>query len=100
MKSIAIRSSLIAVALSASIGYSNPPAKEAMCKACHGEKGAKPLMDTYPKLNGQNKGYLIGVLKEYRAGKRSGGQSAIMTAQAKNLSDADIEALADYYSKQ
>ncbi|NVJ59355.1 MAG: c-type cytochrome [Gammaproteobacteria bacterium] len=80
--------------------YANPPAKVAMCKACHGEKGAKPIMDTYPKIAGQNKGYLAGVLKEYRAGKRSGGQAAVMSAQAKNLTDAEIDSLAEFYSKQ
>jgi len=76
------------------------PAKEAMCQACHGLGGAKPLMDVYPKLAGQNKGYLIAVLKSYRSGERKGGQSAVMVAQAKMLNDQDIEALAAYYSSQ
>lgn len=84
----------------AGVAYSEMPAKAAQCQACHGKGGAKPIMDTYPKLNGQNKGYLISVLKQYKAGERSGGMSAVMVGQAKMLSDADIEALAEYYSKQ
>ncbi|TQV89881.1 cytochrome c [Aliikangiella coralliicola] len=76
------------------------PAKAALCQACHGPAGAKPIMDVYPKLNGQNKAYLVTILKSYRSGERSGGQSAVMTAQAKMLTDEDIEALSSYYASQ
>ena len=57
-------------------------------------------MDSYPKLNGQNKGYLVAALKDYRAGKRTGALSAVMTGQATSLTDAEIEALAAFYSSQ
>ena len=83
-----------------SINAAEKPAKEAVCQACHGPGGAKPLMDVYPKLSGQNKSYLVTILKSYRSGERKGGQSAVMTAQAKALSDEDIEALAAYYASQ
>ncbi|TQV73161.1 c-type cytochrome [Aliikangiella marina] len=88
------------ILLVASSAFAAPPAKEAVCRACHGDGGAKPIMDVYPKLNGQNKGYLVAILKSYRSGERKGGQSAVMNAQAKMLSDDDIEALATYYSSQ
>ena len=39
-------------------------------------------------------------LKAYRDAQRSGGLAAVMIAQAAQLSDADIEALAAYYSSQ
>ncbi len=74
------------------------PAKEAICRACHGVNGAKPIMDSYPKLNGQSKGYLISALKAYRAGERKGGLSVVMTGQAGALSDADIESLSAFYA--
>lgn len=92
---------LLALGLMASTSiFAQAPAKEAVCKACHGEGGGKPIMEIYPKLNGQNKAYLVSILKSYRSGERKGGQSAVMTAQAKMLSDDDIEALATYYSSQ
>jgi len=56
------------------------------------------MLPSYPKLNGQNKAYLVQVLKAYRSGERKGGMSAIMVAQSSGLSDAEIEALASYYS--
>ncbi|UTW44282.1 c-type cytochrome [bacterium SCSIO 12696] len=77
-----------------------PPAKEATCKACHGPQGNAPIVASYPKLGGQNKEYLISALKAYRAGQRKGGLAAAMTAQASQLSDAEIDQLAEYYSLQ
>ncbi len=96
---------LIIVALTLSLFSSvsmasEKPAKTAQCAACHGAKGAAPIMDAYPKLNGQNKAYLISALKDYREGKRNGLLSAVMTAQSASLSDEEVEALATYYSSQ
>lgn len=75
------------------------PAKAVQCEACHGANGAAPIMGNYPKINGQNKDYLISALKDYRDGKRKGALSAVMTSQAQ-LTDAEIEELASYYAGQ
>jgi cytochrome c553 len=77
-----------------------PPAKEVTCRACHGKDGAAPIVPNYPKLNGQNKAYIVSALKAYRNGQRKGGLAGVMAAQATQLSDADIEALAAYYASQ
>lgn len=77
-----------------------PPPKEAMCRACHGVGGAAPIAPGYPKLNGQDKGYLVSSLKAYRAGERKGGMAMVMMSQATGLSDDDIEALSAYYAAQ
>jgi len=76
------------------------PKKEPLCRACHGPNGAAPIAPNYPKLNGQNKEYLISSLKAYKAGDRKGGLAAAMVGQAKGLTDADIEELAAYYAAQ
>lgn len=76
------------------------PAKEGLCAACHGPKGAKPIMDAYPKLAGQNAAYLESSLKAYRSGNRSGGMAAVMVGQAKALTDDEIKALSAYYAAQ
>lgn len=76
------------------------PAKEVTCRACHGPSGGAPVVSNYPKLDNQNKAYLISSLKAYRAGERKGGLAMVMSAQAAQLSDLDIEALASYYSMQ
>jgi cytochrome c553 len=66
------------------------------CVACHGAdyKDAPP---TPPTLSGQHQDYLVNALKQYKSGARSG---TIMSAFAATLSDADIERLAHFYSRQ
>jgi cytochrome c len=69
------------------------------CVACHGADGKKSLMPTYPKLAGQNAAYLSYALKTYRAQKRQGDQAPLMAGMAGQLSDADIEKVADFLAK-
>jgi len=76
------------------------PAKEMVCRACHGAGGAAPIMGLYPKLNGQNKDYLVSSMKAYKSGQRQGGMAAVMAGQASGLSDAEINELAAYYASQ
>ena len=91
---------LTVTAYSTAFAQTDAPAKVAMCSACHGVGGAAPIAPNYPKLNGQNKAYLVASLKAYRDGERKGGLAAAMAAQASQLSDADIEALSAYYAAQ
>ena len=81
-------------------GQTGAPAKEAGCRACHGVGGGAPIAPNYPKINGQNKEYLVSSLKAYRAGERKGGLAVAMSAQAALLSDADIQELAAFYASQ
>jgi len=68
----------------------------ANCVACHGPagRGANPA---WPKLAAQKPGYLVNVLKAFRAGLR---KDPMMTGIAKSLSDTDIADLAAYYAAQ
>lgn len=73
------------------------PEKAATCVACHGEGGAKPIAPTYPVLAGQYASYLSQALKDYRSGTR---KNPVMMPQAAALTDADIQALAQYFERQ
>jgi cytochrome c553 len=72
-------------------------AKTALCASCHGANGIA-VMGMYPNLAGQNEAYLVSALTAYRSKERNGGMAAIMQMQAANLSDADIEDIAAYFS--
>ncbi|NKF21972.1 c-type cytochrome [Solimonas marina] len=85
------------VPLTAAWAESPAPEKAAVCTSCHGERGAKPIAPTYPMLAGQYANYLAQALHEYKDGQR---KNPIMAAQAATLSDADIKALAHYFSEQ
>jgi cytochrome c553 len=69
--------------------------KAEVCAACHGKDGNTPIDPSYPRLAGQHKDYLIVALNDYKAERR---KNALMNAQAKALSKADIENLAAFYA--
>ena len=68
---------------------------EQACAACHGKDGNTPVDPSYPKLAGQYRDFLERALLDYRSESR---KNAIMVAQAKQLSRADISNLAAYYA--
>jgi cytochrome c553 len=76
------------------------PRKIPACEACHGVngKGRGPSISTFPVIGGQHKEYLRAQLVNWRSGERSNSPGGIMNLFAKNLTDAEIEALADYIS--
>ena len=66
------------------------------CAHCHGETGdASSRM--YPRLAAQNRDYLEKQLRNFRDGARV---SDIMNGMAEALTDAQIAALAEFYSTQ
>jgi cytochrome c553 len=72
--------------------------KTAMCIGCHGIPGyhtAFPAVYHVPKIGGQQAGYIIAALKEYKSGAR---WHPSMRAIAGSLSEQDMADLAAYYS--
>lgn len=70
------------------------------CMACHSPSGAG-IPAQFPRLAGQHAAYVAAQLKAYRSGERGADgdvNAAMMRAVAAKLSDADIDALAQYVS--
>jgi len=65
------------------------------CMGCHGAGGEGGVG---PKLAGQLKADLIAKLHRYKAGEQVGPMTGMMAPMAQPLSDADIDAVADYIS--
>ena len=65
------------------------------CAACHGQNGIS-MAPNWPTLAGQHEDYLVHALTQYRDGARN---DVVMMPLAANLSDRDIELLAEYYSR-
>jgi cytochrome c553 len=76
--------------------YEAGKAKAEACAACHGHAGTSTVPG-FPKLGGQHRDYLYHALKDYKLGKR---KNPVMAGQVQDLSDADMEDLAVYFSKQ
>lgn len=70
------------------------------CVGCHNERsaGSVPSAAETPLIVGQHRRYLQKQLMEWRAGVRHNSPGGIMNTMAKTLSDAEIDALADYIS--
>ncbi|MDE2148780.1 MAG: cytochrome c [Gammaproteobacteria bacterium] len=97
MRAIAITCSLLALSFAGAAGAAvAKPVRVVVCGACHGEDG-KAKMPMYPNLAGQYRSYLEQALRAYRSGAR---KNPIMNAQAGGLTDADIQALALWYSSR
>lgn len=85
------------------------PALLQRCQFCHGDRGVNPYTG-YPNIGGQNRAYLIEQLKAFRASANHGNVEIgkikderfhrTMEPSAYDLTDRDIEDIADYYSKQ
>jgi cytochrome c553 len=63
------------------------------CVTCHGRNGVG-TSPVFPNLAGQKSLYMIQQLEQFRSGAR---KSEVMNVVAKPLTDAEIEALANYY---
>jgi len=74
--------------------------KSKTCNTCHGAQGKAPIHPSYPELAGQQKDYLIAQLKAFRAKERTNSNAALMWGMAQNLTDEEIEKLAEYLSAQ
>lgn len=68
------------------------------CASCHGANYSTPIDPSYPKLAGQHKDYIAQALKAYQRGSDGayGRGNAIMGAQAKALSNTDIQNISAY----
>lgn len=67
------------------------------CIDCHGADGTAPIDPSYPIIGGQYADYLAHALQAYRSGVRD---HALMSSQAKVLTDQQIADLSVYFSKR
>jgi cytochrome c553 len=68
-----------------------------VCVACHGADG-NSVVPNFPKLAGHHAGYIVKQLKDLKAGKQRSND--IMAPIVANLSEADMENAAAFFSKQ
>ena len=68
------------------------------CASCHGANFSKPIDPGYPKIAGQYADYLYVALKSYQTEGNGviGRGNAIMAAQVKQFSHAELKALSKY----
>jgi cytochrome c553 len=72
------------------------------CVNCHGikGKGLDPSISMFPVIGGQHSDYIRKQLVDFRGRSRTNSPNGIMNTIAKELTDAEIDAVADYVSRQ
>ena len=72
--------------------------QKAACASCHGANFSKPIDPSYPKIAGQNNDYLFVALKAYKTENNPamGRSNGVMGAIAKQFSNAELKAIANY----
>jgi cytochrome c553 len=70
------------------------------CISCHGANFAKPIDPGYPKIAGQHADYLFVALKAYKTegNAKVGRSNGVMAGIAKQYSNAELKAMANYIS--
>lgn len=66
------------------------------CASCHGADG-NSMMPLFPKLAGQNEGYLVKQLQAFKDGSRN---DATMNSMVAGLSDQDMQDISAFYAAQ
>ena len=84
------------IAIAATIEHKTPQSVTNVCAACHAIDGNSAITAN-PKLAGQHPEYLYKQLTNFKSGERA---NAVMSGMAGMLSDADMHAVAEYFSKQ
>lgn len=64
------------------------------CKGCHGQNWEKSAMNKSKVVKDMSKQEIIDSLNGYKNGTYGGAMKGLMVGQVKNLSGADIEAVA------
>lgn len=73
---------------------------KANCASCHGANFSKPIDPSYPKIAGQHADYLFVALKSYKVDNNAkvGRAHPIMGGMAKQYTNAELKAMANYLS--
>lgn len=89
-----LAATLAGVVFAAAQQRPRPPVAVEACAPCHGVDGIAKDVEV-PHLAGQNVVYLYNQLKAFKSGKRPHKEMRYMS---RHVSEAEMEALADYYA--
>ncbi|MDD2639976.1 MAG: c-type cytochrome [Arcobacteraceae bacterium] len=92
MKKIVILSTLLACSLFATDVYKK-------CAGCHGANGEKVALGKSKIIKDMTKAEIVAAMKGYKDGSYGGPMKGLMKGQSAPLSDADIEAIANFIGK-
>lgn len=69
------------------------------CQSCHGPDGGQPPIPGITPIKGQSSENLLNMLKGFQKGTFGGPQKQVMEGITHQLTDDQMQSLADYISK-
>jgi len=94
-----IKQSLITIATLGLLTLSASATDTKACAGCHGDNFEKVALGKSKIVKDMTKAEIETALKGYKDGSYGGAMKTVMEGQVKNLSDADIKAIADQVGK-
>jgi len=70
------------------------------CVYCHGPAGKEPALPEYPKLDGQNKDYLVQQMQDIKSRARDNGYTGMMQPAVLGISDEEFAVIAAFLAEQ
>jgi cytochrome subunit of sulfide dehydrogenase len=98
MRATPISAAVAVILASIASPASAAPAAPAGASSCTGCHAANPGVDSpIPRLNGRGAAETAAQMREFKTGQRKG---TVMERLAKGYSDAEIQAIAEWYAQQ
>ena len=92
----ALATGVLAMSAMAQAAPPSPAMLSNACAGCHGTNGGSAGL-TMPSLASQSKTAIVDAMKKFKSGERP---STVMGRLAKGYTDADFDAMAEFFSKQ
>ena len=92
----ALAAGVLAVSATAQAAPPSPAMLSHACAGCHGTNGGSAGL-TMPSLASQSKTAIVDAMKKFKSGERP---STVMGRLAKGYTDAEFDAMADFFAKQ
>ena len=92
----ALAAGVLAVSATAQAAPPSPAMLSHACAGCHGTNGGSAGL-TMPSIASQSKTAIVDAMKKFKSGERP---STVMGRLAKGYTDAEFDAMAEFFSKQ
>ena len=92
----ALATGILAMSAMAQAAPPSPAMLSHACAGCHGTNGGSAGL-TMPSIASQSKTAIVDAMKKFKSGERP---STVMGRLAKGYTDAEFDAMADFFSKQ
>ena len=92
----ALATGILAMSAMAQAAPPSPAMLSHACAGCHGTNGGSAGL-TMPSIASQSKTAIVDAMKKFKSGERP---STVMGRLAKGYTDAEFEAMAEFFSKQ